>query len=208
MGQEWAATTPFLYFTDHPEELGKLVTIGRRYEFRHFSAFADPDVRERSPDPQAEATFKASGLDWSEIERSPHAATHRLYQRLLALRRAEPAIRCGRFAAFALGDTTLMLRQDAETGPSLLVVIQMNGSAQVNLAGHEALAGLDPSLCQVLFTTEDQPFAPDAKPPAIELANTGPRISFLRPSAVLLSMWPMAPPQWPNSVRPSTEPRT
>jgi hypothetical protein len=83
-----------------------------------------------------------------------------------------------------------MLRQDAETGPSLLVVIQMNGSAQVNLAGHEALAGLDPSLCQVLFTTEDQPFAPDAKPPAIELANTGPRISFLRPSAVVLSMWP------------------
>ena len=39
MGQEFAASTPFLYFTDHPEELGKLVTAGRRNEFKGFGAF-------------------------------------------------------------------------------------------------------------------------------------------------------------------------
>src|SRR5262249_42030338 len=39
MGQEWAASTPFLYFTDHDEDLGKIVTEGRRREFRHFVAF-------------------------------------------------------------------------------------------------------------------------------------------------------------------------
>ena len=69
MGQEWAATTPFLYFTDHPEELGKLVTEGRRNEFRHFSAFSDAAARERIPDPQDQATFRASRLDWSELDR-------------------------------------------------------------------------------------------------------------------------------------------
>ncbi|HEU0302613.1 MAG TPA: malto-oligosyltrehalose trehalohydrolase, partial [Longimicrobium sp.] len=57
MGQEWAASTPFQYFTDHPAELGKLVTEGRRREFGRFSAFADPAVRERIPDPQAASTF-------------------------------------------------------------------------------------------------------------------------------------------------------
>ena len=75
MGQEWAATTPFLYFTDHPEELGRLVTEGRRNEFRHFSGLLRPgSARERIPDPQAETTFAASRLDWSEADQEPHAS--------------------------------------------------------------------------------------------------------------------------------------
>jgi maltooligosyltrehalose trehalohydrolase len=172
----------FLYFTDHPEGLGRLVTMGRRNEFRHFSAFRDPALRERIPDPQAEATFAASRLDWAETAREPHASTLRLYQRLLALR-AEPAIRAERFSAFALGETTLLLRHDAEGGPSLLAVIQMRGSAEVRLGG------LDGWRCQVRFTTEDPPFAADPRPPAIDLEG-GPRIRFARPSAVLLSAWP------------------
>lgn len=192
MGQEWAATTPFLYFTDHPEALGKLVTEGRRNEFRHFSAFSDPDTRERIPDPQAESTLAASRLQWAELEREPHASTMRLYQRLLALRRGEPSIRAARFSAFALGDTTLLLKQNGDPGPSVLAVIQMDGAAEVDLAGHAGLEGLDPALCQVLFTTEDRPFAPDPMPPAIDLAAGGPRIRFARPSAVLLSVWPAA----------------
>jgi hypothetical protein len=71
-----------------------------------------------------------------------------------------------------------------------LIVIQMNGSAEVDLAGHQSLSELDPSLCHVLFTTEDRPFAADPQPPAIALAPQGPRVAFLRPSAVLLSIWP------------------
>ena len=51
MGQEWAATAPFQYFTDHVPELGKLVTEGRRNEFRRFAAFADPKLRDQIPDP-------------------------------------------------------------------------------------------------------------------------------------------------------------
>ena len=41
MGEEWASTTPFLFFTDHNDELAKLVREGRRNEFKHFSAFQD-----------------------------------------------------------------------------------------------------------------------------------------------------------------------
>src|SRR5690606_35197220 len=66
MGQEWAASTPFLYFTDHPEPLGSMVTEGRRKEFQHFSAFSDPEALERIPDPQAEGTFRRCILDRSE----------------------------------------------------------------------------------------------------------------------------------------------
>src|SRR5260370_33168884 len=73
MGQEWAASTPFLFFTDLDPRLGQKVTEGRRKEFKHFSAFSDARERERIPDPQAQSTFLAIRLIWEEREREPHA---------------------------------------------------------------------------------------------------------------------------------------
>lgn len=93
MGQEWAASTPFLFFTDHHEELGRLVTEGRRREFAGFAAFRDEAGRASIPDPQAETTFLASKLIWQEIENPAHAATLALYRAALALRHEDPALR-------------------------------------------------------------------------------------------------------------------
>jgi maltooligosyltrehalose trehalohydrolase len=92
MGQEFAASTPFQYFTDHNPELGKLVTEGRRREFKAFSAFADPAVRERIPDPQAASTFESSKLRLADAERSPGREMVELYQALLKLRREDPVL--------------------------------------------------------------------------------------------------------------------
>ena len=192
MGQEWAASTPFRYFTDHPEELGRLVTEGRRKEFRHFRDFSDEEARQRIPDPQAESTFLASRLKWEETTCDPHFSMFRLYQALLALRRTEPAIRytgVGSFQAYALSEHTLLLRQNADFGPGLLAIIQMEGSAEVDLAGHPSLAGLVATRSQLILTTEDPPFAVDPQPPRVELTNVNPRIAFRRPSAVLLRVW-------------------
>ena len=197
MGQEWAASTPFLYFTDHPEELGRLVTEGRRKEFGGFAMFADPEARERIPDPQAESTFAASRLDWSERDREPHASTLRLYRTLLALRQTEPALRFaqpGSFEAFALTESTLLIRQDADAGPSLLAIIQMDGSARVDLTEHPAMQGLSPGHCQLVLSTEDPPFAPHPAPPSIDLSGGSLLIEFARPSAVLLRAWPLNDP--------------
>jgi len=81
MGQEWAASTPFLYFTDHEPDLGEKVRRGRREEFADFPGFAG-----EVPDPQDEATFAASVLDHAERERSPHREVLALYRDLIALR--------------------------------------------------------------------------------------------------------------------------
>jgi maltooligosyltrehalose trehalohydrolase len=197
MGQEWAASTPFLYFTDHPEELGRLVTKGRRREFRHFRAFSDAEACERIPDPQAECTFTTSHLQWEETTEDRHFAMFRLYQALLAIRRTEPAIRyaeIGSFQAYALSETTLLLRQDADLGPSLLAVIQAQGAADIDLHGHAALKGLLATQCQLILTTEDPPFALDPQPPYVQVTRAAPRIAFRRPSAVLLRAWPEADP--------------
>ena len=66
MGQEWGATSPFLYFTDHEPDLGKLISLGRRDEFKSFRDFADPERRASIPDPQSLDTFARSRLRWEE----------------------------------------------------------------------------------------------------------------------------------------------
>ena len=93
MGQEWGASSPFQYFTDHAPHLGRLVTEGRRQEFSGFIAFRDPVARARIPDPQDEKTFLCSKLRWEEIGEEEHAGVLRLYRELLKLRRHLPALR-------------------------------------------------------------------------------------------------------------------
>src|SRR5579884_2244491 len=112
MGQEFAASAPFQFFTDHHAELGKLVTEGRRAEFKHFRAFQDPALRERIPDPQAAATFVRSKLDLGD--RAAHAGVRRLYQALLRLRRDGSVLcdqdRC-RTRAVPLGEELLLVHR-------------------------------------------------------------------------------------------------
>ena len=73
MGEEWAASTPFLYFCDFDPELAKRVTEGRRREFEAFPQFADSAVRATIPDPVAEVTFESSRLRWEERDSPQHA---------------------------------------------------------------------------------------------------------------------------------------
>lgn len=93
MGQEWAASTPFMFFTDHNPDLGELIIKGRREEFRHFAAFREPAVLDRIPNPQKPSSYEASKLVWDERHRGAHASTLELYKVCLALRANEPAFR-------------------------------------------------------------------------------------------------------------------
>jgi maltooligosyltrehalose trehalohydrolase len=113
MGQEWAASTPFLYFTDHDAELGAQVREGRRREFAAFPEFADESAREQIPDPQAITTFEASKLKWSERALPEHRDTLELYRAALALRRTDPVLSSSGRAellAEAFGDLLLVYR--------------------------------------------------------------------------------------------------
>ncbi|RZI73984.1 MAG: malto-oligosyltrehalose trehalohydrolase [Variovorax sp.] len=88
MGEEYAASTPFLYFCDFGPELAAAVSTGRRAEFGKFAAFADEAVRARIPDPNAASTFEASKLQWDERSQSPHREFMAHIAELLAVRRS------------------------------------------------------------------------------------------------------------------------
>ncbi|HET6627515.1 MAG TPA: malto-oligosyltrehalose trehalohydrolase [Nocardioidaceae bacterium] len=92
MGEEWGATTPWQYFTDHTDPaLADAVRSGRRAEFA-----AHGWDEAQVPDPQDPATFAASKLDWSEPAREPHARLLGWYQDLIRLRREHADLRDGR----------------------------------------------------------------------------------------------------------------
>jgi 1,4-alpha-glucan branching enzyme len=99
MGEEFAASTPFLFFCDFDGELGAAVREGRRREFASFPEFADDASRERIPDPGAEQTFLSSKLDWDEIDAPGHADWLAHYKSLIALRAREIVPRLGDRAA-------------------------------------------------------------------------------------------------------------
>jgi maltooligosyltrehalose trehalohydrolase len=86
MGEEFGATTPFLYFCNFHGELASAVTEGRRSEFARFEKFRSPDLRDRIPDPNGEQTFLQSKLDWASISCECHSRWLSLYRELLAIR--------------------------------------------------------------------------------------------------------------------------
>jgi maltooligosyltrehalose trehalohydrolase len=87
MGEEFAASTPFLFFCDFGPELARAVAQGRRREFKRFAAFADDDAVAAIPDPGSAQTFDASRLRWEERTQPPHRERLALVRELLALRR-------------------------------------------------------------------------------------------------------------------------
>ncbi len=193
MGQEWAATSPFLYFTDHPEELGRKVTEGRREEFRHFSAFVDPARRARIPDPQDPETFRRSRLDWEERERPPHAGVLALYRELLALRRGEPALRArGRdtVAAVAVGETAVALRRSDGRGSALLLVAGLGpGRLRVDTATREETRPPEGARWDLVLSTEEGRFGGE-RVGELATVSAGGVLELEGPGAVLLRAVP------------------
>lgn len=83
MGEEWGASTPWQFFTSHPEpELGEATARGRVEEFARMG-WDESTV----PDPQDPETFSRSKLRWDEVAAEPHARLLALYRRLIGLRR-------------------------------------------------------------------------------------------------------------------------
>ncbi len=106
MGEEWGATSPFQFFSSHPEpDLARMTTEGRIDEFSRMD-WADVEV----PDPQALATFERSKLDWHELAQPEHERLFAVYRELIALRRTLPEL-----SSPWLRDVTVSYDEDERT---------------------------------------------------------------------------------------------
>lgn len=150
-GEEWGATTPFLYFTDHADpELGRAVREGRRREFAAFG-WAPEDI----PDPQDPATFERSKLDWSELDDPKHADLLEWHRDLIRLRRAEPALSNGRM-------DEVKTRYDEDAG--WLVVERGNITIACNFSEQSVSVLVDEGRTgELLLTSTKDPVRQDAE---------------------------------------------
>jgi maltooligosyltrehalose trehalohydrolase len=141
MGEEWGASTPWQYFTDHPEpELGRAVREGRLREFSRHGWTADV------PDPQAPETFARSRLEWTEASAEPHRSLLAWYRALIALRRREPDLADPRLAR-----TTV----DFDEGERRFVVSRGAVRIAVNLADVPQPVPLDLPMRALLLASHD-----------------------------------------------------
>jgi len=162
MGEEWAAGTPWQFFTDHTDsELAEAVRQGRRREFAAHG-WAEEDI----PDPQDPATRDRSCLDWSEPESGIHARVLAWYRDLIALRHAEPDLtdpdlsdvkvafdENARWLAFRRGDVLVAVNLGAERAAIPLGARRARVLAAwepVELSGADGLLGLPGESCVVL----------------------------------------------------------
>jgi maltooligosyltrehalose trehalohydrolase len=91
MGEEFAETAPFQFFTSYGDPaLARAVTEGRREEFEELAGEGD------FADPQALETFERSRITWSLIDDAAHGSMLRLYRDWIALRKRWPCLGNGR----------------------------------------------------------------------------------------------------------------
>jgi maltooligosyltrehalose trehalohydrolase len=190
MGQEWSASTPFLYFTDLEPELGRLVTEGRRREFAAFPAFCAPGATGNIPDPQAESTFASSRLQWDERRHGEHARVLALYRELLALRRTHDALAASDALAGEAtapdADTLVMRRSNGRE--TFWVVARLTSAGEVDLTAAAAAMGHDLRGAPLdgVLDTEHAEFAADPQAIDVSAMAAATSIRFARAGAIVL----------------------
>jgi maltooligosyltrehalose trehalohydrolase len=179
-GQEFAASSPFLYFADHDPDLARLVAKGRGEFLQQFPSLASDEVRACLPDPGDPATFERSKLDLTEREKNREVLA--LHKDLLRLRREDPVFRAQRRRGLdgaVIGPEALVLRFFGESDRLLLV----NLGADLTLApAPEPLLGppsssspLEISRWKLVWSSESPRYG-GCGTPALESEEAGWRI--------------------------------
>jgi maltooligosyltrehalose trehalohydrolase len=155
-GQEFGASSPFLFFADHSAELNKQILEGRAEFLAQFRSLATPEMQERFTNPGDSATFERCKLDQSE--RETHREIYDLHRDLLKLRRDEPAFRAQKRRGLdgaMLSSEAFLLRFFGEDGDDRLLMVNLGIDLHLDPAPEPLLA--PPADCEwtILWSSEN-----------------------------------------------------
>ena len=168
-GQEFGASSPFLYFADHGPELAKQIRQGRVDFLAQFRSLATPEMRQRFADPGDPATFERCKLDQSE--RETHREIYDLHRDLLKLRREEPAFRAQRRRGVdgaVLSGEAFVLRffgDGDDTGEDRLLIVNLGIDLHLDPAPEPLLAPPAGSGWATRWSSEDPKYGGTGTPP-------------------------------------------
>jgi maltooligosyltrehalose trehalohydrolase len=154
-GQEFTASTPFLYFADYGGGLARDVAEGRRKFLTQFPSVASNDAQEQLDDPADGDTFQRSLLDHGE--RARHAAAYALHRDLLALRRDDPVLgdRSYRVEGAVLTNEAWLLRYIVEKGQDRLLIVNLGIDLSLTYIAEPLLAPPVGRDWHLLWSSED-----------------------------------------------------
>jgi len=165
-GQEFAASTPFFYFADFPEELAEKVRKGRAEFLAQFRSIATREARECLPAPDSRETFEQCKLDFAEREKN--RPVYEMHRDLLRLRREDRVFSAQAPRALdgaVLGPEAFVLRLFGEGGDDRLLVVNFGADLNLNPAPEPLLAPPESKLWRVLWSSEDCRYGGSGTPP-------------------------------------------
>jgi maltooligosyltrehalose trehalohydrolase len=155
-GQEFAASSPFLYFADHNPELAQKVAEGRADFLRQFPSINSPEAAARLPNPEDEQTFLRCKLNFAE--REEHREAYHLHRDLLALRKSDPLLgkaERGTYDGAVLGERAFVLRFFGHAQEDRLLVVNFGAALQFNPAPEPLLAPPADLRWELAWSSED-----------------------------------------------------
>ncbi|HEY8994323.1 MAG TPA: malto-oligosyltrehalose trehalohydrolase [Lacunisphaera sp.] len=185
-GQEFCASSPFLYFADHKPELSSLVREGRAKFLQQFRTISARETQGLLDDPGSVATFECSKLDFGEREKNLGAYT--LHRDLLRLRREDATFRApARFDGAVLDQEAFVLRFFSAQGDDRLLLVNLGRELYLRPAPEPLLAPVSGGGWSTLWSSDSPVYGGTGTPDELETADNwiipGHAAVVLRPSA-------------------------
>jgi len=169
-GDEFSASTPFLYFADHNAELNKMVSKGRAEFLHQFRTIAHGECRHLLTEPGQSETFIRCKLDPAERQRN--TAIRKLYADLLRVRREHKTIRDPEFIDGAvLSSDAFVFRYFSAADGDCLLLVNLGNDLQLNPAPEPLLAPLANHGWRLLWSSESVEYGGSGTPPLETQAN-------------------------------------
>ena len=165
-GQEFAASCPFLFFSDHREDLAGVIRRGRAEFLSQFRSIGNSEMLSCLTDPGDPDTFERSKLDLSERERHAHA--YDLHRDLLRLRREDPAFRAQRKGGVdgaVLAAEAFVLRFFGNGGEDRLLIVNLGPDLHTDPAPEPLLAPPAGTRWQAFWSSESPRYGGCGSPP-------------------------------------------
>jgi maltooligosyltrehalose trehalohydrolase len=162
-GQEFASSSPFLYFADHDSELAALVEKGRKDFLRQFAALATEEVRDLLPPPHEPEVFRRCVIDWSDRER--HGAVLEMHRDLLRLRREVAPFADRALDGAVLAERTFVLRSLPSAGEGHLLIVNLGEDLRLEPVAEPLLAPPAGMIWHLLWSSESPRYDGGGTPP-------------------------------------------
>jgi maltooligosyltrehalose trehalohydrolase len=164
-GQEFGASSPFLYFADHRSDLAEAVRQGRREFLAQFPSLATPETQSFLTSPGEEG-FRRSKLEL--VERDLNAGIYALHRDLIRLRKEDPAFSAQRWGGMdgaVLGTEAFVLRFFEDGAGDRLLLVNLGTDLHLDPAPEPLLAPPEHGEWKVLWSSEDPKYGGDGTPP-------------------------------------------